>query len=158
MKREIILSSQEIEVGQLLYVLITKQDSQRLIPVLVEEEITKKNISGITQDYLVLLKTNKAEETVLLSEIQSKGGHVYTSLDDVKQVLLKVSIDKINDIILATEKKARILYPVTHSSLSGDFQVDEEGSSVLPAKVSSKPSLEGELNLNHETVQLSSRT
>lgn len=94
-------------IGQVLYVLLN--NDTKICPVQVVEEITKKTISGETIQYIV--KTNKSGNTMTLSDMD---GHVFDSIDVLKQTLQDRITKTINTVVHNAIKRAEAWYDVRH--------------------------------------------
>jgi hypothetical protein len=82
-------------IGQILFVLSVKK--MQLIPVMVTEETSKKTVDGETITYKVI-STDKCTYTL----DESFSDKIYDSLDDVKNILIEKSMQKIDSLIEQT--------------------------------------------------------
>jgi hypothetical protein len=88
------------EVGQVLYVVFNKEN--KIVPVLVVEEITKKTLSGSETMYRV--KLGDANPTI--ATLQEINGEVFESAEDAKRVLINRLTAGVNRLIDAAKKRA----------------------------------------------------
>lgn len=105
----------DYQVGQVLYVLPTSKST--VVPVQVVEEITKRTLLGSEISYMV--RVGKDEETV---DINNIDGEVYSSSDDVRQILIERSTTALNRIVNNATEKAEVWYgsSLTNDSNSSD--------------------------------------
>lgn len=92
-------------VGQVLYLLMKKEKS--VVPVQVIEKLLRTTLEGETISYIVELPT-KSRDKMLLDKLESS---VYTSLEDVKKVMVNNAKNTIDQIIEKSYQKANDTFP-----------------------------------------------
>jgi DNA recombination-dependent growth factor C len=123
------MSSRTYRVGQVLYVLMSKET--KIFPVQVVEEIIKRTITGESNSYIV--KVGRASKHVPLSELD---GEVFESVDLLREILMKKVMNTVNSVVDNAVLKASEWYqhPEVVSPLSEtpQSQLDETVVVTLP--------------------------
>lgn len=96
--------NKKYQVGQVLYI-VPKNDN-KVIPVLVVEEITKKTLKGSEVTYRIQ-STNDTSKIYLIDEI---SGTFFTSPDAAKKSLIELAAARITKIVDIAAKKAAEWY------------------------------------------------
>lgn len=90
-------------VGQIVYVVLKKEN--KVIPVQVIEEITKKTLKGEEVTYMI---RSNAGEPMLISQV---AGEVFATSEEARTVLTQRAINAINSLVNAAVQKAREWFP-----------------------------------------------
>jgi hypothetical protein len=94
----------EYNVGQILYVVLKKDN--KVIPMQVYEEITRKTMDGLKIDYVV--KVGSDENTTLkISEIE---GDIFSSPEEAISILTEKAKSSITKLVSMAQDKAKIWY------------------------------------------------
>lgn len=93
------------ELGQIIYILSNK--TQKVIPALVEEEFLHKKLNGNIIKYIVSVGPPNKRKTINLETVD---GEIFTSVDDIKKVLVDRLNDFIGELVADTEKLVQNWY------------------------------------------------
>lgn len=97
------MSNRTYRVGQILYVLMSKET--KIFPVQVVEEIIKRTVTGESNSYIV--KAGKASKPIPLLELE---GEVFESIDDLREILMKKVMNMVNNVVDNALSKASEWY------------------------------------------------
>ena len=96
------------EIGQVLYVI--SQRERRVFPVRVVEQVTRKSLDGIKEQYWVELprdaKTVKDSKPQVLDAFGTLGEDVFDTLDDVRMYMLSNATKMIDETIATADRIA----------------------------------------------------
>jgi len=110
--------SNNLKVGQILYVVPTKQVA--VFPMQVVEELTKKTLDGTEIDYV--LKAGGADpKTIRLKEIQ---GEIFESASKARTTLTERAVRSVSRLVENAAKKALEWYPGSFENSSEDSIID----------------------------------
>lgn len=108
-------ANKKYHVGQVLYI-VPKNDN-KVIPVLVVEEITKKTLKGSEVTYRIQ-STNDTSKIYMIDDI---SGTFFVSPEAAKKSLIEIASARITKIVDHAAKKAREWYgPGVDASISPD--------------------------------------
>jgi len=94
-----------LTIGQVIYVLSNK--AQKIVPAIVVEEVVVKKLDGHHVSWKVSVGPAGKEKVIDSTRLD---GDIYTSLDEIKDVLHKRLALFLNDIISEAEKRATNWY------------------------------------------------
>lgn len=94
-----------LEIGQIVYILSDK--AQAIVPAIVVEEVIVKKFDGNQVSWKVSIGPKNNNKVVDSSRI---NGEIYTSLEDVKNVLMERFTGFVNGLCSDTEKKVESWY------------------------------------------------
>lgn len=86
------MSSRSYRVGQVLYVLMSKET--KIIPVQIVEEIIKRTVAGESVSYIV--KAGKNSKPISLQDFD---GEVFDNVDLLRDTLLKKVMNTVNNVV-----------------------------------------------------------
>lgn len=86
------MSSRSYRVGQVLYVLMSKET--KIIPVQIVEEIIKRTVAGESVSYIV--KAGKNSKPISLQDFD---GEVFDNVDLLRDTLLKKVMNTVNSVV-----------------------------------------------------------
>lgn len=112
-----------LTIGQVIYVLSNK--AQKIVPAIVVEEVVVKKLDGHYVSWKVSVGPAGKEKVIDSSRLD---GDIYTSLDEIKEVLHKRLALFLNDIISEAEKRATNWYGEKIKSVvpKGDSESSEK--------------------------------
>ena len=111
-----------LTIGQVIYVLSNK--AQKIVPAIVVEEVVVKKLDGHHVSWKVSVGPAGKEKVIDSSRLD---GDIYTSLDEIKEVLHKRLALFLNDIISEAEKRAANWYGEKIKSVTPN-KIDAESS------------------------------
>ena len=93
------------EIGQVLYVI--SQRERRVFPVRVVEQVTRKSLDGVKEQYWVELPQGaKATKPQALDAFGTLGEDIFDTLDDVRMYMLSNATKMIDETIAAADQIA----------------------------------------------------
>ena len=92
------------KVGQVVYVIM--EENHSVIPIKVVEEVSIKNLEGETTKYKGLLP-NKKNQKISISKLKN----VYTSLSEVKKVMIENANKAITSVVKEAEEFENVFFP-----------------------------------------------
>jgi len=95
----------EYSVGQILYV-VMKNDN-KVVPMQVCEEITRKTLEGLKIDYVVKVGSEDKGSTLTVAQIE---GDIFDSPEQAIQVLTDKAHSSIVRLVNLAQEKAKIWY------------------------------------------------
>jgi len=99
------MTEQNYELGQTIYIL--SSESTTIIPVVITEELVHKKLDGNQITYKVSVGPKEKQKIINLDKI---SGEVYSSLDEIRTVLIERLTKFVDDLISTTEQNARQWY------------------------------------------------
>lgn len=96
--------SEMYDVGQVLYAIFPKEN--KVVPLLVCEQITKKTLSGVEIVYKFMMGTS----AVMSTDITSEMAELHVSAEDAKRSLITRMTSTIDKLIATAEAKAASWY------------------------------------------------
>ncbi len=103
-------------VGQVLFVILRNEN--RVYPMQVVEEITKKSLSGEETSYMVKAGSGNDPKSLLL--ITDISGEIFDSASKVKAALIERATSTIEKLVNLAEEKAGEWYPNSFESTDDD--------------------------------------
>jgi hypothetical protein len=101
-------------VGQVIYVILKKE--QRVYPMQIVEEITKKTLEGADTTYAVR-GGNDPKSQLMISEID---GEIFDSAEKARSALTQRAVESINRLVDVAIQKAKEWYPGSFEAPSDD--------------------------------------
>lgn len=92
------------KIGDIIYVILNEEN--RVLPMLIVEELIRSTIDGKTTSYVVQISKDKAA-TSLLSDIK---GEIFSSAEEVRTELMAKVNHNIQKLIASAEQKAKEWY------------------------------------------------
>lgn len=116
-----LMSNRTYRVGQVLYVLMSKET--KIVPVQIIEEIIKRTVSGESISYIV--KAGKNDKSVSLQDLD---GEVFDNVELLRETLTKKVMNTVNVVIDNAITRASEWYdqPEVVSPLADVSQVTSE--------------------------------
>jgi len=98
-------------VGQVVFVIVQQQD--KIMPLQIVEEITKKTVSGEEIIYKAVYGGDAERKQYNLSLIK---GEIFSTIEDVKKFLMTNTANWIEKIVTDAQKKTEAWYGVQETS------------------------------------------
>lgn len=103
----IMAEQQTLRIGQIIYILSNK--SQSVVPAIIAGRNIAETLEGQAVSYKVKVGPPDRVQIVDLGRID---GDLYTSLEDIRALLLKNLTDFVNTLVVSTQDKANAWYGV----------------------------------------------
>ena len=114
------------EVGQVLFVILSKKS--QVYPMMVVEEITKKNLQGEDVNY-VLQGGADPTSTVLLNQVD---GEIFESAEEAKNTLISRATSQIERLVSNAVAKSKEWYSKSVIQETVVHELPEASTVVLP--------------------------
>lgn len=115
----------KFSIGQIVYILYNK--NQTILPALVVEEVTKQTLNGTEVSWKFAVGESKQQKIVDLTQI---NGDVYSSLNEIKQLLTERLNKYIDSIIKSAKDNEHIWYHAQLKNAKESGAVSETEKSV----------------------------
>lgn len=124
----------QFRVGQVLYVVLKKEN--RVVPMQVTEEITKKTLSGVETTYRVIAGTDQAN-SLMIDQI---AGEIFDSPESCHKALSERATRSIQKLVVAARAKASEWYGTQEQHV-----LDDDASAPNIATIAREPPTQDEL-------------
>lgn len=131
---------QSFSIGQVVYVLSDKAEA--IVPAIVVEEMVVKKLDGSSVSWKVAVGPPEKKKIVASHEL---SGDVYTSLDEIKEVMTKRLSKFVNELIYNASKRTEAWYGKQVSKGNGSL-TETSPEKIDPASLID--SIEGRENAN----------
>lgn len=108
-------------VGQILYVVL--KNDNKVVPMQVYEEITRKTLDGLKIDYLVKIGSDDNPSTMTLNQIE---GDIFESPEQAIEVLTEKAKTSIIKLVNMAQDKAQVWYGLKTNKFVIDSPEREE--------------------------------
>lgn len=99
------MNQQKFKIGQIIYVLSNK--SQTIVPAMIIEEHTTQTLQGTSMSWKVAIGSGDKQRVVDSNKI---NGEIYSSLDEIKNLLTKKLLNYVEEVINLAKKKEKAWY------------------------------------------------